>query len=66
MELLQTMRQRNDHLCQVRQPFAGVELGCMLHDHGGGMHLDGRGLWWLASPVVAGAGDTAAALTVSG
>ena len=64
MELLRTMRQRNDHLCQVRQPFAGVELGCMLHDHGGGMHLDGRGLWWLASPVLA-TGDPAAALTIS-
>jgi len=66
MTALQTTRYRTDRTCEEKHAIGGVVLGCMLISHGGGMHLDGRGLWWLASPVVAGAGDTAAALTVSG
>ena len=52
MELLQTMRQRNDHICQALHTIGGAELGCVLTDHAGGMHLDARGLWWFASPAL--------------
>lgn len=53
MDLLQTLRRKSDHMCTASHTIGGAELGCVLRDHGGGMHLDGRGLWWFASPAMA-------------
>jgi len=53
MGLLQSTRQATGHTCEEKHTIGGVELGCVLSAHGGGMHLDGRGLWWFASPAMA-------------
>jgi hypothetical protein len=53
MGLLQTSRRATGHTCQATHAIDGAELGCILTEHGGGMHLDVRGLWWCAAPALA-------------
>ena len=53
MGLLQTSRQVTGHTCTEKHTIGGTELGCVLTGHAGGMHLDGRGLWWFASEALA-------------
>ena len=53
VDLLQTSRRATGHTCQATHAIDGAELGCILTEHGGGMHLDVRGLWWCAAPALA-------------